>query len=288
MALPKLVILAMAAGAAALTRRGAVGHAAPALRGGSKTGEEIMAEALRGESQSGSTTGEEIMLEALRGGSTTGEEITTEEVAEVHTYAALALRGGFLRRPRRRRLLRDKGKQPEAAESGGFIREPSGTKITEEEVREAQEAWGKAVVAVGKVYSDGGDYKAVGKAGLDVLYGYHSGFDVLFKPTKARDFAVRTTEAEAVSYFVGADAVDSSHSGARAEDKGFALAPFTHVRWNNYGTIIDSESATAMGEYYFTGTDGSETKVEYTFQYRRAADGSLKIVVHHSSVPFAA
>ena len=43
-----------------------------------------------------------------------------------------------------------------------------------------------------------------------------------------------------------------------------------------------------MGEYYFTGLDGSETKVEYTFQYRRAADGSLKIVVHHSSVPFAA
>lgn len=60
------------------------------------------------------------------------------------------------------------------------------------------------------------------------------------------------------------------------------------VRFENSKTILNADSATAMGEYYFTGTDGSETKVEYTFQYRRASDGSLKIVVHHSSVPFAA
>ena len=73
-----------------------------------------------------------------------------------------------------------------------------------------------------------------------------------------------------------------------AEDKGFAIAPWTAVRFDNKKTLFLSDSATAMGEYYFTGTDGSETKVEYTFQYRRAADGSLKIVVHHSSVPFAA
>ena len=65
-----------------------------------------------------------------------------------------------------------------------------------------------------------------------------------------------------------------------AEDKGFAIAPWTAVRFDNKKTLFLSDSATAMGEYYFTGTDGSETKVEYTFQYRRAADGSLKIVVH--------
>ena len=235
MALPKLMILTMAAGTAAMTRRGAVGLA---LRGGS---EEITAEAVSG------GVGD-ILRDAV--GDAMEKSTSTE--------AALAVRGGA----------------------------STSVEITEEEVREAQEAWGKAVVAVGKVYSDGGDYKAVGKAGLDVLYGYHSGFDVLFKPTKARDFAVRTTEAEAVSYFVGADAVDSSHSGARAEDKGFALAPFTHVRWNNYGTIIDSESATAMGEYYFTDTKGGITKAEYTFQYRRGPDGKLKIVVHHSSIPY--
>ena len=90
------------------------------------------------------------------------------------------------------------------------------------------------------------------------------------------------------------DALVDFHTGAAsadkpvAEDKGFAIAPWTAVRFDNKKTLFLSDSATAMGEYYFTGTDGSETKVEYTFQYRRAADGSLKIVVHHSSVPFAA
>ena len=226
MALPKLMILTMAAGAAAMTRRGAVSLA---LRGGGDVAD--------------------LLDEAV------GKVMSKESPS---TEAALAVHGGST-------MTMD---------------------ITEEEVREAQEAWGKAVVAVGKVYSDGGNYKAVGKAGLDVLYGYHSGFDVLFKPTKAKDFPIRLTEPEAVSYFVGADAVDASHSGARAEDKGFALAPFTHVRWNNYGTIIDSESATAMGEYYFTDTKGGITKAEYTFQYRRGPDGKLKIVVHHSSIPY--
>ena len=226
MALPKLMILTMAAGAAAMTRRGAVSLA---LRGGGDIAD--------------------LLDEAV------GKVMSKESPS---TEAALAVHGGST-------MTMD---------------------ITEEEVQEAQEAWGKAVVAVGKVFSDGGDYKSVGKAGLDVLYGYHSGFDVLFKPTKAKDFPIRLTEPEAVSYFVGADAVDASHSGARAEDKGFALAPFTHVRWNNYGTIIDSESATAMGEYYFTDTKGGITKAEYTFQYRRGPDGKLKIVVHHSSIPY--
>ena len=41
----------------------------------------------------------------------------------------------------------------------------------------------------------------------------------------------------------------------------------------------------SMGEYYFTGTDSSVTKVEYTFGYKKDAEGNLKIVVHHSSLP---
>ena len=97
---------------------------------------------------------------------------------------------------------------------------------------------------------------------------------------------IRHDYDQAVSYFVGAAAAGDD-IGIK-EDKGFAINPWTAVRFENSKTILNADSATAMGEYYFTGTDGSETKVEYTFQYRRAADGSLKIVVHHSSVPFAA
>ena len=42
-----------------------------------------------------------------------------------------------------------------------------------------------------------------------------------------------------------------------------------------------------MGEYYFTTLEGTVAKVEYTFQYKRGADGNLKIVVHHSSLPYS-
>jgi hypothetical protein len=42
-----------------------------------------------------------------------------------------------------------------------------------------------------------------------------------------------------------------------------------------------------MGNYWFTpAAGGPETKVEYSFGYVRGPDDSLRIVVHHSSVPF--
>ncbi|MGB0165204.1 MAG: phosphoribosyl-AMP cyclohydrolase, partial [Candidatus Thalassarchaeaceae archaeon] len=37
--------------------------------------------------------------------------------------------------------------------------------------------------------------------------------------------------------------------------------------------------------YFFTGPDGSETKVEYTFGYILGDDGRLRIQLHHSSMP---
>jgi len=42
-----------------------------------------------------------------------------------------------------------------------------------------------------------------------------------------------------------------------------------------------------MGNYFFTGTDGDETKVEYSFGYTKDEDGNLKIVLHHSSLPYS-
>ncbi len=156
--------------------------------------------------------------------------------------------------------------------------------ISSQDVADAQKAWGDGIVEIGRLYTAKGDYKAEAVKVLGDLYGWQSGLDVLFKPTKASNPAIRLDYDEALSYFVGAASADKPV----AEDKGFAIAPWTAVRFDNKKTLFLSDSATAMGEYYFTGTDGSETKVEYTFQYRRAADGSLKIVVHHSSVPFAA
>ena len=92
-----------------------------------------------------------------------------------------------------------------------------------------------------------------------------------------KDVPFRPTEEEALSYFV---------TGIVVEDTGFAIAPYTAVSFDNHGCIFDSDSATCMGEYYFTGTDSSVTKVEYTFGYKKDAEGNLKIVVHHSSLPY--
>ena len=152
--------------------------------------------------------------------------------------------------------------------------------ISEREVVAAQKAWGDGIVKIGKVYQEGGDYSAAAAAHIDQFYAYDLSL-VLFKPTLASVDQFRTSFDSALSYFVGGNP-------AYPEDKGFAIKPWSKVRWKNVGITNNScGMAVAMGNYYFTpvGSD-SETKVEYTFGYIRGNDGALKIVVHQSSVPY--
>ena len=99
-----------------------------------------------------------------------------------------------------------------------------------------------------------------------------------FKPTLAADEQFRPTFDSALSYFVASNNVCP-------EDEGFAIKGWTKVRFENDGVILDDNRALAMGNYFFTGPDGSETKVEYTFGYVEDEDGVLRIQVHHSSMP---
>lgn len=150
--------------------------------------------------------------------------------------------------------------------------------ITETEVLEAQEIWGGGIVAIGDAYTNEGDYTSLAEDHVDTLYGYNEG-TVLFKPTKAAEQQFRLTEKDAVSYFV---------TGVVEEDHGFALQPWTAVRFENAGIIIDDDSAIAMGNYFFTDAKtGEESKVEFTFGYVRGADGELLINVHHSAFPYS-
>ena len=145
-------------------------------------------------------------------------------------------------------------------------------KITKGEILAAQKAWGDGIVAIGAAK----DHEKAAIEMINTLYGYDIG-PVLFKPTKASEVEFRDTKEEALSYFVG---------GKEAEDKGFALAPFTKVRFDNKGIVIDCDSALAMGNYYFTKTDGEEIKVDYSFGYVEDKSGHLKINLHHSSLPY--
>ena len=149
--------------------------------------------------------------------------------------------------------------------------------IVEREVMEAQKIWGEAIVAIGEAYTQKEDYKALAEEIVDTLYGYDEGV-VLFKPTKASEKQFRLTKEEAVSYFV---------TGVVSEDRGFAIQPWSKVRFENAEIIINGDSAIAMGNYYFTDANTEkEAKVEFTFGYFKDENGKLLINVHHSSFPY--
>ena len=151
--------------------------------------------------------------------------------------------------------------------------------ITEQEVVAAQRAWGDGIVEIGKVYSDGGDYGKAASDHINKFYGYDLSL-VLFKPTLASIDQFRASFDGALSYFVGANP-------SYEEDKGFALRPWTKVRWWNAGIINNGCSmAIAMGNYFFTPETGEEVKVEYSIAYVKDKNGDLRMVVHDSSLPY--
>jgi hypothetical protein len=158
-----------------------------------------------------------------------------------------------------------------ASASGG------GQAIEKADVIASQEEWGEGIVDIAAMHAAGGDYAARAREHIDTLYAYGM-TDVMFKPTLAADDQFRETFDEALSYFIGTEGT---------EDKGFAISGWTNVRWENNGVYTDSDSAMAMGNYYFTAPDGSETKVEYTFGYVLDEAGELKINLHHSSLPYS-
>ena len=145
------------------------------------------------------------------------------------------------------------------------------------EVKDAQRAWGEGIVAIATAHTNGGDYVGLATDHVNTLYAYQMG-PVLFKPTLAATDQFRPTFETALSYFVASN-------NACPEDQGFAIKGWTNVRFENSDVIIDGNTALAMGNYFFASQEGSEAKVEYTFGYIKDDDGSLRIQLHHSSMP---
>merc|ERR1719454_616475 len=161
--------------------------------------------------------------------------------------------------------------------------------ITMEEVEAAQQLWADSIASISKVYLDGGDYVGAAGEAAGKLYGYGKS-DVLFKPTKATDHPFRPTGEDAMSYFVGAEAMGNDEF--KGEDAGFAInggKGWSKVVFTNHQIELLGETATAMGSYDFTcATTGDVVTVEYTFGYKRNEDGKARISLHHSSVPYSA
>ncbi|WP_298909299.1 phosphoribosyl-AMP cyclohydrolase [uncultured Aliiroseovarius sp.] len=153
--------------------------------------------------------------------------------------------------------------------------------ITEDDLLAARTAWGNALIAISKAYEENGIEAArtLATQTLDAAYGYNMG-PVLFKPTLsggAQTF--RTTQQGALSYFVG-------HDDTYPQDGGFALRNWREVRFETAASFINGNVGMWMGWAYFTDKDGNTTKADKTFGYQKDTEGTLRVVVHHSSLPF--
>lgn len=164
-------------------------------------------------------------------------------------------------------------------ENNSAITSSQNPDITEQEVADVEKAWGEGIVKIGKVYSEKGDYKTEAINHINSFYNYQEG-SVLFKPTLTHEKQFRTDFQGALSYFIGGDA-------NYPEDHGFAIKPWSNVRWENVGIKIVDNVALAMGNYYFTpAKGGDDVKVEYSFAYTRDKEGKLKIILHDSHLPY--
>ena len=155
--------------------------------------------------------------------------------------------------------------------------------ITETDLATARTAWGNGLIAISVAFDESGIDGARAIAGglLDTLYGFEFG-PILFKPTLsggAQTF--RTDRTGTLSYFIG----DNSDF---PQDTGFALKSWREVVSETSSFFIEGDVAMWMGWVTFTSKDGDVVKVDKSFGYRRAPDGSLKLVLHHSSLPYSA
>ena len=147
-----------------------------------------------------------------------------------------------------------------------------------QEIEKAQEKWGNGIVKIGELKDTIKECRMFTLDFISKMYDYENGI-VQFKPTKASEAQFRGDVKAALSYFIGSDSDFS-------EDSGFALNPWVNVDFENNSINIINDIAIAMGNYFFTDNNGEKTKVEYSFVYKKNNQEDLKIILHHSSLPF--
>lgn len=151
--------------------------------------------------------------------------------------------------------------------------------ITEQMVLDAQKAWGDALVKISETHRAGGDYKKTASDIIDAAYNYQNG-KVLFKPTLTTgDQTFRMDKEGALAYFVGGNS-------KYKDDTGFAIKGWKSVKVKNKGIILNGDTAISMGNVHITNHDGTETVVDKTWAWKMDENGKLRIILHHSSLPY--
>lgn len=153
--------------------------------------------------------------------------------------------------------------------------------ITEQQVLNAQQGWCNGLLAISKAYSTGGFSAAetLARKVLDQAYGYQYGA-VAFKPTLAQyPQTFRGTKPGALAYFVGGNP-------SFPNDKGFAIKPWQKCSIRNQVIQLHGDLAITMGNFDLIDSSGKLTTVDKTWAFMREPDGEIRIVLHHSSLPF--
>lgn len=151
-------------------------------------------------------------------------------------------------------------------------------KITNDDAIEALNAWGKGLVKIAQTHRNGGDAKSVAAEIIKSAYNYDEA-EVLFKPTLASKVTFRKTFEGALSYFVGGNPKFS-------EDGGFALNPWKNAEFEIAGIYTSGDTALVMGNKHLTKEDGTLVIANFTMGFKKNAFGDVKIVLHHSSLPY--
>tara|TARA_B100001057_G_scaffold407972_1_gene422038 strand:+ start:1789 stop:2259 length:471 start_codon:yes stop_codon:yes gene_type:complete len=153
--------------------------------------------------------------------------------------------------------------------------------INDKDLNDACNAWGDGIILISKTYDEKGINEAtvVAKKILQDLYAFELG-PILFKPTlSGGNQTFRSNLEGALSYFVG-------NNPKYPLDKGFGIKSWNKFDFKTSETFKENDIAIWMGSVTFTNKNGDILKVDKSLAYKKLSNGNLKIVLHHSSLPY--
>lgn len=151
--------------------------------------------------------------------------------------------------------------------------------FTKKLVLNTLQTWCDNVVKVGQLFSEKGDYQTLASNILSDLYDYDNG-KVLFKPTLAcGNQTFRPTKKGAASYFIGGDS-------DYPDDHGFLIKPWVKAWFTDEDFILINNVAVVECNVHFIAANGQQIMVNKSFVFKSCDDGKIRIVLHHSSLPY--
>ncbi len=151
-------------------------------------------------------------------------------------------------------------------------------KNLEKKIKYAQNNWANFILKISNAFNKRDDYISIANDLLDKLYSFNHD-KIMFKPTMPGIKTFRYSREDVLSYFIGGN-------NALPFDQGFAIKPWKKITFSNSSITQRDNIIFTMGLYTFQDLNNTILEVEYTFIYELDDDNQLKIILHHSSVPY--